>query len=104
MPRIAEVNEEVESEAARTGDALGAMQQIAAPEILQRLCLVVGTPLPDGQVDHLMRIPSKRSLATGRLAMSNLPPDAPLRMVPANLRRVLGLDASEIRLLHSAKR
>jgi hypothetical protein len=36
--------------------------------------------------------------------MNNLSPDAPLRMVQANLRRVLGLDGSDkIRLVHSAK-
>jgi transcriptional regulator with XRE-family HTH domain len=105
MPRVTEVNEQVESEAARTGDVFSALLPIASLEILRTLCLVVGTPRPDGQIDHVMRIPPRRSLATGRLALSNLPGGSPLRMVPVNLRRVLGLDTSEkIRLVHYSKR
>jgi transcriptional regulator with XRE-family HTH domain len=102
MPRVVKANEEIEREAARTGNAFAGMREIVSSDILQSLCLAVGTPRADGQTDHLMRIPPKRSLAIGKLAMSNLPASAPLRIVPANLRRVLGLDAADkIRLVHS---
>jgi len=104
MQRITEVNERVEATAARGDDPLVELESIAPLDVLSTLHLVVGSPREDGEIDHIMRIPPKRSLATGRLAMSNLPPGAALRTVPANLRRVLGLDPSEkVRLVHSAK-
>jgi transcriptional regulator with XRE-family HTH domain len=103
IPRVTEVNAQVESEAARTGDVFAALHPLASLEILRTLCPVVGTPRPDGQIDYVMRVPPKRSSAMGKLAMSNLPAGSPLRMVSANLRRVLGLDPAEkIRLVHSS--
>jgi transcriptional regulator with XRE-family HTH domain len=102
MSRVAEANADIEREAARTGDPFAGMQHLASSDILQSLCPIVGTSRADGQTDHVMRIPAKRSLATGKLAMNNLPAGAPMRMVQANLRRALGLDAADkIRLVHS---
>jgi hypothetical protein len=102
MPRVASVNDGIEGAAARTGDPLAAAQEFAPVEILRVLFPLVGAARPDGQTDHVLRMPPKRSLAAGRQAMSTLPAGAPLRIVPANLRRVLGLDAAEkIRLVHS---
>jgi hypothetical protein len=104
MQHITAVNERAEGAAARGDDPLEVLETIAPLEVLSTLHPVVGVAREDGEIDHVMRIPPKRSLATGRLAMSNLPLDAPLRTVPANLRRVLGLDHSDkIRLIHSAK-
>lgn len=104
VPKLAEVNKHIESQAARTGDPFAATQELASMEILRSLCPLVGHARADGGIDHVLRMPPKRSLATGKLAMSNLPAAAPLRMVPANLRRALGLDAADkIRLVHSSK-
>jgi hypothetical protein len=105
LPRVAEANNRIESEAARTGNPLAATCQIASADILRVLCPIVGTVRTDGAIDHVLRIPPKRSLATGTAAMSSLPADAPLRVVPANLRRVLGLDAFDtVHLAGSFKR
>jgi hypothetical protein len=102
MPRVAVANDGIESAAARTGDPLAAAQQFVSVEILRMLFPLVGTARPDGETDHVLRVPPKRSLAIGKHAMSNLPASAPLRMPPANLRRALGLDAADkIRLVHS---
>jgi transcriptional regulator with XRE-family HTH domain len=90
--RVARANERIENEAQQIGDALAGARQIAPPDMLRSLWPVVGAARPDGEIDHILRMPRKRSLATGRRAMDGLPPDAPLRMVPANLRRLLGLD------------
>jgi transcriptional regulator with XRE-family HTH domain len=101
--RVAATNEQIESEAARTGNLFAVTQQLAAPEILRTLCPTVGAARTDGEVDHVLRVPQRRSLATGRRAMSSLPAGAPLRLIPSNLRRVLGLDEPDrIRLVHAA--
>jgi hypothetical protein len=92
MPRVAEANDGIEGAAARTGDPLAAAQPFAPAEILRTLFPLVGAARADGETDHVLRIPPKRSLATGKLAMGNLPAGAPLRVVSANLRRALGLD------------
>ena len=102
-PAVARANDRIESEAGRTGNPFAAAQEIASLEILHTLCPIVGTQRQDGEIDHILRMPRKRSLATGRRAMGSLPADSPLRMVPANLRRVLGLDPpGKIRLAHSS--
>jgi hypothetical protein len=91
MRPVASANDGIESVAARTGDALAAAGQFAPAEILRVLIPLVGSAQADGQIDHVLRMPPKRSLATGKRAVGNLPPDAPLRAVAANLRRALGL-------------
>jgi DNA-binding winged helix-turn-helix (wHTH) protein len=102
-PRVAQANDQIESEARQTNNPIVALQHIASPDILRSLWPVVGTARPDGETDHILRVPRKRSLATGKRAMANLPAGAPLKMIPANLRRVLGLDAvGKIRLVHSS--
>jgi hypothetical protein len=88
MQLAADGNRRVESEAAQTGDPLAGLRDIAPADFLQSLFLRVGAPRPDGQIDHLMRIPSKRSLALDRRAMDELPADSPLRIAAANLRRL----------------
>jgi hypothetical protein len=102
--KVAALNERIEGEAARTRDPFADTQQLAPVEILRMLCPVVGSPRSDGEIDHVLRVPPKRSLATGKRTMGNLPADAPLRLVRTNLRRALGLDAVDnIRLVHLSK-
>ena len=91
MRQVASANDGIEGEVARTGDPLAAAGQFAPAEILRVLFPLVGTARGDGQTDHVLRMPPKRSLAIGKRALGNLPPDAPLRTVRANLRRALGL-------------
>ena len=54
-----------------------------------------GSARTDGETDHVLRMPPKRSLAAGKRAVGNLPPEAPLRAVQANLRRALGLGEAD---------
>jgi hypothetical protein len=69
------------------------------------MCPLVGTARENGEIDYTLRAPRGRSLAMGVLAFNSLPADAPLKAVPANLRRVLCLDAPEnVSLAHSSKR
>jgi hypothetical protein len=89
--RVAEVNDRIESEAARTGDPLALPQQFAPRDVLGRLFARVGTTRADGGIDHLLRVASDRSLAAGKHAMNNLPADSPIRAIPENLRRALGV-------------
>jgi transcriptional regulator with XRE-family HTH domain len=91
MPAVASANDGIEGAVARTGDPVAAAQQFAPPEILRVLFPLVGSAQADGQTDHVLRMPPRRSLATGKRAIGNLKPDAPLRAVGANLRRALGL-------------
>ena len=91
MPAVAGANDDIEGAVARTGDPLAAAGQFAPAEILRVLLPLVGSAQADGQTDHVLRMPPKRSLATGKRAVSHLRPDAPLRAVAANLRRALGL-------------
>src|SRR5262249_41598742 len=101
---VAEANKRVESEAAHSGEPLAGIREIATVDVLQSLSLVVGAPRADGQTDHVMRIPPRRSLVIGRRAMEELPASSPLRVVRANLRRVLGLpDTGKSTLVHSSK-
>ena len=105
MPRVTDANDGIEKAAARTGDPFAATQQYAPAEILGGLFPQVGVARADGQTDHVLRLPPSRSLATGEQTMGNLPTGAPLRAVPAKLRRALGLDPPEaIRLVHSVER
>jgi hypothetical protein len=69
---------------------LAAARQFAPAEILRVLFPFVGSAQADGQTDHVLWMP-RRLLATGKRALGNLRPDAPLRPVRANLRRTLGL-------------
>ena len=89
--RVAQVNDRIESEAARTGDPLALSQQFVPRDVLIRLFPRVGIVREDGGIDHLLRVASDRSLAAGKLAINNLPPDSPIRAIPENLRRALGV-------------
>ena len=89
--RVAEVNDRIESEAARTGDPLALSQQFAPRDVLSRLFARVGTVREDGGIDHLLRVASDRSLAAGKHAMNSLPPDSPIKAIPENLRHALGV-------------
>jgi transcriptional regulator with XRE-family HTH domain len=91
MRAVASANDGIESAVARTGDPLAAAGQFAPAEILRVLFPLVGAAQADGQTDHVLRMPPRRSLATGKRTLGSLPPDAPLRAVTANLRRALGL-------------
>jgi transcriptional regulator with XRE-family HTH domain len=92
--RVAEVNDRIESEAARTGDPLALPQQFAPRDVLSALFPCVGAARPDGSLDHLLRVPSDRSLAAGKLAMKSLPADSPIKAIPENLRCALGIGRS----------
>ena len=97
MPRgRARRTKRIESEAARTGDPLAADaadRRRRDPAAALPRCRHACAPTARSTTSCAFRR-SVRSRPAG-CAMSNLPADAPLRMVPANLRRVLGLDASE---------
>jgi transcriptional regulator with XRE-family HTH domain len=101
---ISRLNEHAKVEAHRSGDAFAVMSDLAPVEILQTVCPVVGAPR-EGGVDHVLRVPAARSLAAGTLDLEGAPADAPMRTIPANLRRALGLERGRpaLRLLGTAK-
>jgi transcriptional regulator with XRE-family HTH domain len=88
------VYEHAAAEAARTGDPFAVLRELAPLDVLRVVCPTVGVPRPDGQIDHVLRVPAKRSLGMGKLTLNSLPANAPLRAVRANLRSALGLDGS----------
>jgi transcriptional regulator with XRE-family HTH domain len=92
MRPVASANDGIEDSVGRTGDPVAAARQFASDEILRVLFPLIGSVRTDGETDHVLRMPPKRSLAAGKRAVGNLPPEAPLRAVQANLRRALGLD------------
>jgi hypothetical protein len=86
------------SEAARTGDPFAVMRDIAAIDVLHRVCPRIGVERQGHGVDHLLRAPAKRSLGMGRMTLKSLPANASLREVRSNLRRILGIEpAREVR-------
>jgi transcriptional regulator with XRE-family HTH domain len=88
---VGRLNEHAKIEAHRSRDAFAVMSDLAPVDILKVICPVVGTSR-DGGIDHVLRVPAARSLAAGSLDLEGAPADAPMRTIPANLRRALGLE------------
>jgi transcriptional regulator with XRE-family HTH domain len=88
---IKQIHERAEAEGARSGDKMAVMRELAPPEILQAVTPVVGD-----ERDHVLRVPTTRSLAAGTLES-----DTTWRPVARNLRRALGLERErpQLRLL-----
>jgi hypothetical protein len=85
---ITQIHERADTEAVRTGDRMAIMRELAPPEILQAVTPVVGD-----ERDHVMRVPTARSLAAGTVEL-----DTTWRPVARNLRLALGLERVRPRL------
>ena len=85
---IKQIHERADTEAARTGDKMAIMRELAPPEILQAVTPVVGD-----ERDHVLRVPTARSLAAGTVDV-----DTTWRPVARNLRQALGLERARPRL------
>jgi hypothetical protein len=97
------VYEQAASEAARTGDPFAVVRELAPADMLRVVCPTVGVARDDGGVDHVLRVPGKRSLSMGKMTLNSLPDNEPLRAVRANLRRALGLEAPhKVRLVRAS--
>jgi len=98
-PTIVRVNEHAKSEAKRTGDALAFRGEFAPRDVLQHLYPVVGAARPNGEIDHVLRVPAATSLAAGTMAAEGI--EAPARTIATNLRQALQPRPS-LRLLGTA--
>jgi hypothetical protein len=77
----------------KSGDALAVMSEFVPLHILRKLYPVVGAAREDGQIDHVLRIPVTRSLASGSTGDATRPINqALLSEISAKLRRALGLE------------
>jgi hypothetical protein len=96
-----QIYEHAASEAARTGDPFAVVRELAPLDVLRTVCPTVGLARDDGGVDHVLRVPGKRSM--GKMTLNSLPENEPLRAVRANLRRALGLEEPhKVRLVRTS--
>jgi transcriptional regulator with XRE-family HTH domain len=91
-PTIGRLNEHAIAEAKRSGDPFAVMSDLAPVDVLRTVCPLVGVRRDEGEADHVLRMPAARSLAAGTMSLEGAPADAPMRTIPVNLRRALGLE------------
>jgi hypothetical protein len=83
----------------KSGDALAVMSEFVPLHILRTLYPVVGAAHEDGQIDHVLRIPVARSLASGNTGdTTRRINQAVLSEISAKLRRALGLERTRPKL------
>jgi hypothetical protein len=59
--------------------------------VLQLVCPLIGTPRPDGETDHVLRMPASRALGREQPLLEELPDDSPIRTGRTRLRHCFGL-------------
>jgi transcriptional regulator with XRE-family HTH domain len=76
-----------------SGDPLAVMAEFAPVEILRTLYPVVGVAHDDGEIDHVLRLPVSRSLASGNTGDVTRGISGPtLSEIASKLRRAVGLE------------
>jgi len=90
---IQQVNRRARDEHDSSGDPLAVMSEFVPVHVLHRLMPQVGSARRDGAIDHVLRIPVERSVASGSTGDANRPvTEAFLTEVATKLRRALGLE------------
>lgn len=85
------VNIRIIPAATEAADPTAGLAEEIPSQVLRLLCVQVGTPRADGELDHVLRMPTARSLPSGSFGLAELPPSSPIVATHAALRRMLGL-------------
>jgi len=73
------------------GDPTAGLSACMPEQVLRAVCPQVGVPRPDGEIDHVMRMPASRSLPQSYFGVAELPASSPLTVTRNCFRRILGL-------------
>src|SRR5882724_4264807 len=96
---IIRINRRARDAHASTGDQLAVMSEFIPSDILRTLYPLVGAAREDGQIDHVLRIPVARSLASGNTGdATRAIAEETLSEMALKLRRALGLDRTRPQL------
>jgi len=96
---VMQVNERAREVHEKTGNPLAVMSELVPLDILRTLYPVVGAAHADGQIDHLLRSPVARSLASGSTGdATRRINQALLSEISAKERRALGIERTRPQL------
>ncbi len=94
MRALYTVNPRNLQDSVNAGDPVAGLARIAPESVLRLLCAQVGVPRADGEIDHVLRMPSYRSVPSGNFGPDELPASSPVLQTRRSLRRTLGLEAA----------
>jgi transcriptional regulator with XRE-family HTH domain len=92
MQSLYPVNAHNIQESVLAGDPVAGLADLLPESMLRLVCARVGTPRADGEIDHVLRMPSYRSLPASNFGLAELHATSPMVQTRNSLRRVLGLE------------